>query len=436
MLNEVFERYEPSRGGAPDAPAPARPYQDFIAWLQGQDHGAAEAFWRAALTGSPRRPLSGSSARARPDRRSATEERELQLGRRAHGRPPGARAEPPGHAQHRPSRSVGACSSAAIAAGDVVFGATVSGRPAELAGVESMVGVFINTLAGARGAVRSRGLCSRPGCSACTHQLEMLQYQLHSAGPGAAVERSARGGRSSRPSCSSRTTRSSIHSGAAREARGPRRARPRGLGLPPHGGGRAAGRLAVRIKYDPRRFESAAIGRMLEHYRHLLEEIVTRRRSGSRTVAAGRGRAAAAADAGERHADSLPARRRAAPAVRSAGGAIAARAGGGVRRRAAHLPGAERPRQPPGPALRNLGVGPEARVGLCLERSAAMVVGMLAVLKAGGAYVPLDPTYPRERLAFMLRDAGVAVVLTQQSLRARSPPWSRSLCGAWIRTGA
>jgi non-ribosomal peptide synthetase component F len=55
--------------------------------------------------------------------------------------------------------------------------------------------------------------------------------------------------------------------------------------------------------------------------------------------------------------------------------------------------------------LRSRGVGPEVVVGLCLERSLEMVVGLIAILKAGGAYLPLDPAYPRERLAFMLADA-------------------------------
>jgi amino acid adenylation domain-containing protein len=67
--------------------------------------------------------------------------------------------------------------------------------------------------------------------------------------------------------------------------------------------------------------------------------------------------------------------------------------------------------------LRRLGVGPEARVAICLERSLEMVVSVLAVLKAGGAYVPLDPAYPAERLAFMLADSAAAVLLTQERLR-------------------
>ncbi|WP_445302295.1 amino acid adenylation domain-containing protein [Microcoleus sp. F4-D5] len=66
--------------------------------------------------------------------------------------------------------------------------------------------------------------------------------------------------------------------------------------------------------------------------------------------------------------------------------------------------------------LRNLGVGAEVLVGICVERSLEMVVGILGILKAGGAYVPLDPTYPKERLAFMLEDASVPVLLTQARL--------------------
>lgn len=66
--------------------------------------------------------------------------------------------------------------------------------------------------------------------------------------------------------------------------------------------------------------------------------------------------------------------------------------------------------------LRRLGVGREALVGVCVNRCIDMVVAMLAVLKVGGAYVPLDPTYPKKRLEFMLADADVRVVVTQESL--------------------
>ncbi|MDR9897010.1 amino acid adenylation domain-containing protein [Aetokthonos hydrillicola Thurmond2011] len=71
--------------------------------------------------------------------------------------------------------------------------------------------------------------------------------------------------------------------------------------------------------------------------------------------------------------------------------------------------------------LQTLGVKPEVLVGIFVERSIHMVVGLLGILKAGGAYVPLDPEYPQERLAFILEDATVSVLLTQQHLVAKLP---------------
>ncbi|HLL47726.1 MAG TPA: amino acid adenylation domain-containing protein, partial [Longimicrobiaceae bacterium] len=71
--------------------------------------------------------------------------------------------------------------------------------------------------------------------------------------------------------------------------------------------------------------------------------------------------------------------------------------------------------------LRRLGVERGTRVGICVERSLEMVVGLLGILKAGGAYVPLDPEYPEERLAYMLEDSAVPVLLTQDRLAERLP---------------
>src|SRR5260221_10606045 len=71
--------------------------------------------------------------------------------------------------------------------------------------------------------------------------------------------------------------------------------------------------------------------------------------------------------------------------------------------------------------LHTLGVGPNVLVGLCVERSLDMVVGLLGILKAGGAYVPLDPSYPPDRLAFMIRDTQAPVLVTQDHLTSRLP---------------
>jgi amino acid adenylation domain-containing protein len=73
--------------------------------------------------------------------------------------------------------------------------------------------------------------------------------------------------------------------------------------------------------------------------------------------------------------------------------------------------------------LQTLGVKPDAIVGVCLERSLEMAIALLAILKAGGAYLPLDCSYPQERLAFMLADANIGVLLTQKHLQSRLPEY-------------
>jgi len=89
--------------------------------------------------------------------------------------------------------------------------------------------------------------------------------------------------------------------------------------------------------------------------------------------------------------------------------------------------------------LRSLGVGPESRVGLCLNRSIEMVVGVFGVLKAGAAYVPMDPAYPSSRLAFILEDSKASVVLSDERLAASLPKHTaRVVCldSTWQIPGA
>jgi amino acid adenylation domain-containing protein len=77
--------------------------------------------------------------------------------------------------------------------------------------------------------------------------------------------------------------------------------------------------------------------------------------------------------------------------------------------------------------LQRQGVGPETRVGVCLERSLNLVISLVAILKAGGAYVPLEPSYPVERLAYMLTDAQPSVLLTHQALLKDLPSYEGTL---------
>ncbi|WP_153000590.1 non-ribosomal peptide synthetase, partial [Pseudomonas syringae] len=86
--------------------------------------------------------------------------------------------------------------------------------------------------------------------------------------------------------------------------------------------------------------------------------------------------------------------------------------------------------------LRESGVGPDVLVGICVERSVELVIGLLAIIKAGGAYVPLDPDYPEDRLAYMMQDSGIGLLLTQSALLQRLPVQVQSLCldqdGDWL----
>jgi amino acid adenylation domain-containing protein len=77
--------------------------------------------------------------------------------------------------------------------------------------------------------------------------------------------------------------------------------------------------------------------------------------------------------------------------------------------------------------LREMGVGPDVRVGICLERSTQMMVALLGILKAGGAYVPLDPEYPKERLSFMVQDSGLECLVTQSSLTSQLSDCSKKV---------
>jgi amino acid adenylation domain-containing protein len=77
--------------------------------------------------------------------------------------------------------------------------------------------------------------------------------------------------------------------------------------------------------------------------------------------------------------------------------------------------------------LRKLGVGPETIVAICQERSAELMIGLLAVIKAGGAFVPLDPSYPKERIEFMLEDSGAALLITHSQVLGNLPKWEKEL---------
>ena len=189
------------------------------------------------------------------------------------------------------------------------------------------------------------------------------------------------------------------------------------VGAPP---GKGEDGIIVNWEYNTDLFDAATIGRMTDHYQELLEGIAAdpgRRLSALPLVTeAERGRLlvewnatasvyprdAPVHELFEARADETPG----AVAVVYGDERLTYRELDRRANRLAHH-------------LRELGVGPEVRVGVALERSVDLVVALLAVLKAGGAYLPLDPSYPERRLAFMLADAQVPVVVTEERLAER-----------------
>ena len=178
------------------------------------------------------------------------------------------------------------------------------------------------------------------------------------------------------------------------------------------------GTLQAAVEYDTDLFEAETIRRMLGHYQALLEGIVSNpdQRLSDLPLLTDAERRQLLVEWNDTRAE-LPrdkcahqlfeeqaARTPQAPAVADESEALTYRE---LNERAGRL-AAE---------LRDLGVGPDVCVGVCLGRSVEMVVAMLAILKAGGAYVPLDPDYPAARLAFMLRDTKMPVVLLRESTR-------------------
>ncbi len=188
------------------------------------------------------------------------------------------------------------------------------------------------------------------------------------------------------------------------------------------GAGPDAGGLRLTLEYASALFEAATAERMLGHFAHLLAAAVAEpgRRLSALPLCSEAELFQLLAEWNDTEAD--------APDVLLAHQLVAARAaadpealavaGGGERlsygeldaragRLACHL--------------RELGIGREAAVTVCLERSPALLVAMLAVLKTGGAYLPLDPAYPPERLAGILAEAAAPLVLTREGLRDRLP---------------
>jgi amino acid adenylation domain-containing protein/non-ribosomal peptide synthase protein (TIGR01720 family) len=415
LLGEVFAAHGARAKG--EVPRPAAPFafRDHVAWLAARDEAAAEAHWREALRGvraatplvvdhpaDPRLPPAGGEAEMRLPHetterlRAMAREHRLTLGTVVAGAWAALLARYTGE-------------------DDVVFGATVSGRPPELPGIESAVGLFINTVP-----LRTRVPQDVPALE----WLAALQDQQARAREFEHVPLARIQGWSEvprgRPLVESLLVFENYPVEAARGDGGLSIRDVRAFertSFPVTVVAGLAGPLVLRVTYDARRLDADAAQRLLGHLATLLKGIADdpRQRVGDLPLLTP-----------EELAVREPAPHAPVRCLHDLFAEQAARTPGRVAltHEGAAMTYAELDARSNALAhrLRRLGVAPGTRVALLLERSLDLVVGVLGVLKAGGAYVPLDPAYPQERLAFMLRDCGARILVTHQGLGIEGAP--------------
>src|ERR1700722_20197396 len=435
LMSEVMRFYEALNAERPVYLPQPRPYADYIRWMQRQDLDKAERYWRGTLSGFRHVPSIPGARPPNSGRRSAQFGRENRLLSLEASRAINGFVR---HHQLTLNTFVQGAWALLLSRysgqQDVIFGATTAGRPAELGGVESMVGLFINTLP-------VRVQCdAEQTVAAYLQQLQKEQAEArnYEYAPLVQIQRWSEVP-PGQPLFESILVFQNYPVDSIEKALS--QASPDGLqanGFNTFEQDKfsllalsAPGKqLTLQLTYAADIYAAATVERMAGHWERLLEEMTV---SGDRRV----GDLAMLPEA-ERHQVVLEWNRteRSYPGdlgihelfeaqVLRSPDAVALVYGdqelsyGELNRRSNRL----------GRYLRELGVGPEVRVGLCVERSLEMVVGLLGILKAGGAYVPLDPEYPAERLAYMLEDTAAPVLLTQRHLQDRLPvSWAQAIC--------
>ncbi len=422
LLESVLAIYAALGRGETPQLTPTRPYRDYIAWLEGRNLTEAEAYFRQQLRGitapTPL-PLARAAAPAGESR-----DREVQTRLGAHATAAlGAAARRRGLTQSTLVQGAWALLLGRYGGvSTVVFGVTMSGRPAALAGVDSMVGLFINTLP-----VRVELPPGEP-VSAWLGRLQeqLVELRQHEHAPLALVQGYAETP-PGQPLFDSLVVFENYPVGEAL---------PQALHDLHIGDVRAVeqtsypltvvaapGReLTLKLGHDAARVDDAAAAQILGHLRALLEAMAADldqplaalpmlgepelRRMLVEWNATSEG--LPQEDCIQTLFEAQASRSPDATAVVSGDVRLTYRElDHGSNRLARHL--------------RDLGVGPGKRVGLLLPRCPELIVAMLAALKVGAAYVPLDPSHPRERLEYMLRDADARVLVAEEAL-ARSFP--------------
>ncbi|MFJ3335011.1 non-ribosomal peptide synthase/polyketide synthase [Streptomyces sp. NPDC086766] len=422
LLTEVCERYAALTGGR-EAPVPVRrPFSDFVHWLHDQDEQAAEAHWAGALAGFPARtplPYDRTPAEAHRARAAATVHRYLDERVSARLRQAAARA---GLTVNTVVEGAWALLLARHSGrDDVVFGTTVSGRPAELPGVEAMIGMFINTVptrirvSGGGVASWLRDVQERQSDARRFDFLALPRIQALSEVPAGEALFDSMVVFENYPVDESATARTGVRVEEVRADDAPTFP----LCLRAHLGDR----LGIDLAYDAGLFDTDTAERLAARLAAVLTALADGIESDARVTGL-------ALLTGEDRALlqrwNAPARQPAprspvelfAEQARRTPDAPAVRAGDTelTYRRLDDWSDAVASRLLAG------GLRAEDRVALPMDRCAELVVAQLAVLKAGGAYVPVDARAPEDRRRALRERAGATAELTAADVAAAAAP--------------
>jgi surfactin family lipopeptide synthetase C len=424
VLKEVLAFYEANQRGEHLHEQPVRPYRDYIEWLQQQDIYRAKNFWQKTLQGfAVPTSLEGSRELLTGRREQKTyNEQHFQLSQTVTEKLQYAARQHHLTLNNLVQGAWGSLISRYSGESDVVFGATVSGRPPTLEQVDSIVGLLINTLP-IRVKVSGKAELLPWLKQLQTQAFEQQEYAYFSLAEIQKISDIPTG----LPLFESLLVFENYPIDSAKQSTHKtleisniscfeRTNYPLTVVINPEA------QLSGRIVYDTSRFDSQTIARMIGHFQTLLTGIAANLQQciSQLSLLSTDEEEQLILLENQQQADSTNYKCihiLFEEQVEKTPNAIA------VVYKQQHLTYRELNNRANQLAhyLRSLGVTTEVPVGICVERCLEMVIGIVAILKAGGAYVPLDPAYPSERLEFMLQDVQTPILLTQTHLQNRLP---------------
>jgi amino acid adenylation domain-containing protein/non-ribosomal peptide synthase protein (TIGR01720 family) len=414
LFTEVFADYRSQISGESHPRLPVHPYRDYIQWLRGQDLSVAESYWRQTLYGfEAPASIAIHAADGRTDSDAGYFDQEIQLSSQETAQLHSAAK------QQELTLSTFVQAAWAILLSryrgeqDIVFGLTLSGRSADLPGIETMIGLCINTLP-VRARIRPEQTLVSWLRELQVRQTELTRYEhtpLSQVQKWSGINAGTRLFESivifeNYPLDASLIKENDILSIEDFESVEITNY-PLTVTAVPHSN------FKLLISYERRRFDDAAIARMLGHLKTALLSMAAAPQQLIREVAwitpdersqLLETRNQMATEHGAEQCLHLMFEEQ----TRRTPDEIALTYSG------RHLTYAELNQRANQVAnyLRRLGVRPETFVGLCMERSLEMVVGILGILKAGGVYTPIDPSWPTQRKSFVLKQTAAQVLLT------------------------